>query len=130
MAEEFDGGDIELIGDRRDDMLTGRSEPDSFDCGPGADTITDFNVSEGDTKTESCENFLANVSAINDSNAAIDTPHGPSHEVVVDFAPPVEDVSYYPPHITLMVKTATKLISNNQNNNETTTRISIDKSEY
>jgi hypothetical protein len=130
LAEELDSGDIELIRDRRDDMLTGRSGTDSFDCGPGADAITDFNVSEGDTKTESCENFLPNISAVNDSNAAINTPHGPSHQVVEDFAYPDEDASYYPPDITLMATTATKPTSNNHNNNETTTTISIDKSGY
>jgi hypothetical protein len=38
-------------------MLTGKKGADSFSCGSGADTITNFNAAEGDTKTADCENF-------------------------------------------------------------------------
>jgi Ca2+-binding RTX toxin-like protein len=50
-----------LIAGQGDDTLRGRNsfiseaEPDSFDCGPGADVLDDFNPSEGDTKTIDCE---------------------------------------------------------------------------
>jgi hypothetical protein len=37
--------------------LTGNGGADSFSCGSGVDTITDFNSAEGDTKTADCENF-------------------------------------------------------------------------
>jgi hypothetical protein len=37
-------------------MLTGGGGADSFSCGPGTDTITDFNEAEGDTRTPDCEN--------------------------------------------------------------------------
>lgn len=46
-----------LFGDRGRDTLTGDEGADSFNCGPGIDTITDFNAAEGDTKTADCENF-------------------------------------------------------------------------
>ncbi len=39
------------------DILTGDEGPDSFSCGSGRDTITDFNADEGDTKTVDCKNF-------------------------------------------------------------------------
>jgi Ca2+-binding RTX toxin-like protein len=47
----------QLFGDRGRDTLTGDEGADSFNCGPGIDTITDFNAAEGDTKTADCENF-------------------------------------------------------------------------
>jgi Ca2+-binding RTX toxin-like protein len=50
-------GEDDLFGDDGDDTLTGGSNADSFSCGPGIDTITDFNAAEGDTKTADCENF-------------------------------------------------------------------------
>lgn len=51
-------GENELFGDRGNDRLTGTDgEADSFDCGPGRDTITNFDAGEGDTKTGDCENF-------------------------------------------------------------------------
>lgn len=37
-------------------MLTGGGGADSISCGPGTDTITDFNEAEGDTRTPDCEN--------------------------------------------------------------------------
>jgi|SRR5829696_6348059 len=46
-----------LFGDRDDDTLTGRDGADSFSCGTGIDTITDYNAAEGDTKTADCESF-------------------------------------------------------------------------
>jgi len=54
------GSDI-LVGGAGDDILRGRNafiseaEPDSFSCGPGEDTIDDFNPGEGDQKTSDCE---------------------------------------------------------------------------
>jgi Ca2+-binding RTX toxin-like protein len=53
----FDDSNDKLFGDAGDDTLTGRDGADSFDCGPGIDTITDFDAAEGDTKTADCENF-------------------------------------------------------------------------
>jgi serralysin len=50
-------GEDDLFGDDGDDTLTGGINADSFSCGPGTDTITDFNAAEGDTKTADCENF-------------------------------------------------------------------------
>ena len=38
--------------------LVGGVGRDYFDCGPGKDTIRDFNPSEGDTKTTDCEIVL------------------------------------------------------------------------
>ena len=46
-----------LFGEDENDTLTGKGGADSFSCGPGADTITDFNAEEGDTKTADCETF-------------------------------------------------------------------------
>jgi Ca2+-binding RTX toxin-like protein len=50
-------GPDKLFGEGNDDTLTGGADADSFSCGPGMDTITDFNPAEGDTKTLNCENF-------------------------------------------------------------------------
>lgn len=57
-------GEVDLLfGDAGNDRLTGggggeeEGDSDSFSCGSGIDTITDFNPSEGDTKTADCENF-------------------------------------------------------------------------
>jgi Ca2+-binding RTX toxin-like protein len=50
-----------LIAGTGDDILRGKNaliseaEPDSFNCGPGKDTIDDFNSLEGDLKTGDCE---------------------------------------------------------------------------
>lgn len=54
--KHIDNNDL-LFGDGDNDTLTGRGGADSFSCGPGTDTITDFNAAEGDTKTADCENF-------------------------------------------------------------------------
>jgi Ca2+-binding RTX toxin-like protein len=51
-----DGKD-KLIGDPGDDVLTGGNGADSFNCGSDNDKITDFNPSEGDKKTDDCEQF-------------------------------------------------------------------------
>jgi hypothetical protein len=37
--------------------LTGGPGADTFVCGEGVDTVTDYNETEGDTKTQDCENF-------------------------------------------------------------------------
>lgn len=50
------GGD-ELFGEGDDDTLVGAQGATFFSCGPGIDTIIDFNAAEGDTKTADCENF-------------------------------------------------------------------------
>jgi Ca2+-binding RTX toxin-like protein len=52
-----DGEDDQLFGDEGNDTLTGGGGADSFSCGLGTDTITDFNAAEGDSKTPDCERF-------------------------------------------------------------------------
>jgi Ca2+-binding RTX toxin-like protein len=53
-----DSGDAEkLFGDDGDDTLTGGAGATFFSCGPGTDTITNFDPAKGDTKTADCENF-------------------------------------------------------------------------
>ena len=52
-----DDRDERHFGDEGNDRLTGRAGADFFSCGPGIDTITDFNAAEGDMKTADCENF-------------------------------------------------------------------------
>jgi Ca2+-binding RTX toxin-like protein len=47
----------DVIGGDGDDLLTGGGGAQRFVCGGGEDTITDYDESEGDTKTEDCENF-------------------------------------------------------------------------
>jgi len=84
--------------------LTGREgEADSFDCGPGTDTITDFNAAEGDTKTADCENVLEeSVSVLdnNDNNAntteTATTTSTPSSGVAEDSSATEEDASSVP----------------------------------
>jgi len=46
-----------VIGGEGDDVLTGGKGTNRFICGGGEDTITDFNETEGDTKTADCENY-------------------------------------------------------------------------
>jgi Ca2+-binding RTX toxin-like protein len=58
--DRLEGGDVEndLFGDKGDDTLTGQEgKADSFHCGPGTDTKTDFDAAERDAKTGDCENF-------------------------------------------------------------------------
>ncbi len=47
----------DVIGGDDNDVLTGGGGAQRFVCGGGEDTITDYDESEGDTKTEDCENF-------------------------------------------------------------------------
>jgi Ca2+-binding RTX toxin-like protein len=49
-----EGNDI-LSGGKGNDELTGGKGADSFQCGAGNDKITDFSPSEGDKKTNDCE---------------------------------------------------------------------------
>ena len=46
-----------VIGGEGDDILIGSGGANRFICGGGEDTITDYNETEGDTKTADCENF-------------------------------------------------------------------------
>ena len=46
-----------VIGGEGNDILTGGKGTNRFICGGGEDTITDFNETEGDTKTADCENY-------------------------------------------------------------------------
>ena len=46
-----------VIGGEGDDILLGGGGANRFICGGGEDTITDYNETEGDTKTADCENF-------------------------------------------------------------------------
>jgi Ca2+-binding RTX toxin-like protein len=58
--DEIIGGDnfAELHGGKGNDILRGGDfGKNFFDCGPGTDTITNFNAAE-DTKTSDCENVL------------------------------------------------------------------------
>lgn len=58
-----DGGDFiqggpgidSLYGEAGDDVLSGGEGADYFDCGPGRDSIDDFNSSEGDYALNNCE---------------------------------------------------------------------------
>ena len=47
----------DVIGGDDNDVLTGGGGAERFVCGGVEDTITDYDESEGDTKTEDCENF-------------------------------------------------------------------------
>lgn len=46
-----------IIGGDGDDLLTGGEGANRFVCGGGEDTITNYDESEGDTKTADCEKF-------------------------------------------------------------------------
>ena len=50
-------GNDNVRGGAGNDALYGEAGKDRFECGPGTDTIIDFNSSEGDTKTSDCEIF-------------------------------------------------------------------------
>ena len=50
------GNDVILGGDG-DDQSTGNGGRDTFVCGDGEDTITDYNAAEGDIATPDCENI-------------------------------------------------------------------------
>src|SRR5215208_3981010 len=69
--DEIIGGDnfAELHGGKGNDILRGGDfGKNFFDCGPGTDTITNFNAAE-DTKTSDCENVLEeSVSTLDNSN--------------------------------------------------------------
>ena len=51
-----EGKDL-LVGGDGNDELTGGKGSDNFQCGAGNDKITDFKASEGDKKTNDCEQF-------------------------------------------------------------------------
>jgi hypothetical protein len=46
-----------VLGGEKNDVLTGGEGASRFVCGGGEDTITDYDESEGDSKTEDCENY-------------------------------------------------------------------------
>lgn len=50
-------GDDTISGGADNDVLYGSVGADSFKCGTGNDRIIDFNPSEGDTKSNDCENI-------------------------------------------------------------------------
>ncbi|HEY7109016.1 MAG TPA: calcium-binding protein [Nitrososphaeraceae archaeon] len=50
-------GKDSLVGADGNDELTGGLGPDSIACGAGNDKITDFKPSEGDKKSDDCEQF-------------------------------------------------------------------------
>ena len=52
-----DAGYDRLFGGSGNDILIGGPGADYFDCGLGNDTIRDYHPSEGDTKTNDCENY-------------------------------------------------------------------------
>lgn len=47
--------------------MTGSYGADYFNCGPGTDTIVDFNAAK-DTKTADCENVLEEPVSVSDNN--------------------------------------------------------------
>ena len=134
-------GDNTLYGDKGEDTFVssgsetttyiGGEGADNFVCGDGIDTITDFNAAEGDTKTADCENFLSNLSPLNDNNDTIGTASNPSGETVENFPSTEEDVASDPPTTTTMAKTATTTTtsSNNEIETETETTAATDKQE-
>jgi Ca2+-binding RTX toxin-like protein len=50
------GGNDKINGGQGDVKLTGCRGADTFNCGNGSDTITDFNEAEGDKANRDCEN--------------------------------------------------------------------------
>src|SRR5215216_7682636 len=72
--DEIIGGDnfAELHGGKGNDILRGGDfGKNFFDCGPGTDTITNFNAAE-DTKTSDCENVLEESNDNIDPVSALD----------------------------------------------------------
>lgn len=68
-------GNDQLSAGPSDDLLQGSVGADSFKCGPGNDRITDFNPSEGDTKSNDCEN----VGHSNHTGVSNETLTGPAN---------------------------------------------------
>jgi hypothetical protein len=115
----FDVNDDELFGGKGDDTLTGRDGADSFNCGPGTDTITDSDAAGGDTKTADCENFLYDVSILNENNPTIGTLSTLSDETVENFPSIEEDAASGLPTATLPTIATTTTSTSNET--ETTT---------
>ncbi len=55
--EGVGSGEDKIITGDADNQSTGNGGADTFVCGGGEDTITDYDEAEGDSKTEDCENF-------------------------------------------------------------------------
>jgi Ca2+-binding RTX toxin-like protein len=115
----FDVNEDELFGGKGDDTLTGRDGADSFNCGPGTDTITDFDAAGGDTKTADCENFLYDVSVLNENNPTIGTLSTLSDETVENFSSIEEDAASGLPTATMPTIATTTTSTSNET--ETTT---------
>src|SRR5215208_4750173 len=98
-----DNGDDTLYGSGIGSSLTGGKGADKFICDSSEDTITDFNASEGDTKTEDCENVLEESVPALDNNDNISnttdtatTTSTPTSGVAEDSSATEEDASSLP----------------------------------
>jgi hemolysin type calcium-binding protein len=60
-------GNDRLYGNTGDDILQGGPGADYFDCGDGIDTVVDYNPSEGDIVSISCENVNSGHSSGGDN---------------------------------------------------------------
>lgn len=109
----FDISYDNLFGGRGDDVMTGRKGADYFDCGPGIDTITDFNTAEGDIKTPECENFPYAISDLNDSSATTGGYSIPSDEIGRDFQFVEEDEASDPSSVAAMMDTTATTVNYN-----------------
>jgi Ca2+-binding RTX toxin-like protein len=82
------GNDI-LVGGPGNDTLTGGLGKDIFMCGTGTDTITDFNITQGDTSPENdCEtikygsNTQSNSISLQQQQSAVKSENVKSEEII------------------------------------------------